>query len=96
MTYISHDGKGTVALQATLAAATSEQSLHGEIQGPHHPVACLGQLGLDEDGTMWCDHSKAGPENLRNQAIIDATTAILLIELLWEKENKKAPSPKKD
>lgn len=87
MNYISHTGDGRVNLQATLSAASSDSI---PFIGPHHPISCIsGTLGLDEDGTMWCEHAQAGPDVLRNQTILDASIAILLIELLWERETKK-------
>lgn len=68
-------------LQSTLSSTTTDSSLAGTIKGPHHPISCAtGGLFLDEDLTMRCDHSSAPPDNPRNQAIFDATIAILLFE----------------
>jgi len=72
----------TVNLQTTLASATADSSLVGEINGVHHPITCAGNLYLDEDNTMRCDHSSAPPDHPRNQAILDATIAILLFQEL--------------
>lgn len=75
-----------VNLQSTLAAATSDTSLLGKFTGTHHPIACAnGELYLDEDNTMRCNHSSAPPENPRNQAILDASIAILIFQEVAKK-----------
>lgn len=71
----------TIALQSVLSQGSADLSLVGKLIGTHHPITCNSVIGLEEDGTMTCDHSSAPPDNPRNQAIIDATIAILIIEM---------------
>lgn len=80
----------SVNLQSTVSSATADGSLAGTINGPHHPITCgVGELYYDEDGTMRCDHSSAPPDNPRNQAILDASMAILLFQELEKRERTK-------
>ena len=73
---------GSINLQQTLASSTNGSDLNGEVHGPHHPIGCIGGLSLDEDGTIRCEHSYATMEECpRNQAILDASIALLLIEI---------------
>lgn len=77
-----------VNLQSTLASATADINLIGSIQGIHHPITCTsGELYLDEDNTIRCEHSSAPPENPRNQAILDASIAILIFQEVAKKYN---------
>lgn len=72
-------------LQGTLSAATADTALFSEIKGPHHPITCSGKLYIEEDNSIRCEHSIAPSDNPRNQAILDATVAILLFEEVWKK-----------
>lgn len=80
MHWLPTNGDGTLNLQGTLSSATADGSLAGNIKGTHHPITCAGPLYMDEDNTIRCDHASAAPENPRNQAILDATIAILLFQ----------------
>lgn len=73
-----------IGLQSVLSQGSSELSLMSidKISGPHYPMTCTGEvLRLEEDGSLSCEHSVAHPDHPRNQAVIDASVAILLIEL---------------
>lgn len=80
MHWLPTNGDGTLNLQGTLSSATADTSLAGTIKGTHHPITCTGPLYMDEDDTMRCDHATAPSDNPRNQAILDATIAILLFQ----------------
>lgn len=86
MFYFVNGTDGTVNLQNTLSSSTSDTSLAGTVKGPHHPITCSsGDLYIDEDNTMRCNHSIAPPDNPRNQAILDTTISILILELACQK-----------
>lgn len=78
----------TVNLQATLAAAnvpTDPPPL------PHHPIMCRDErLWLDETGRLGCEHAHVPAGDPRTRGCIDQSIAILLIELLVEKESADA------
>lgn len=78
-----YQGSGSsLGLQSILSQGSSESSLVSEYSGPHYPICCTGEIiRLHEDGTLSCEHSSAGPDHPRNQVVIDASVAILLIEL---------------
>lgn len=74
--------EGSIRLQATLAAA----SAFGESMQPHHPITCsLGDLQLHEDGSLECDHVRTPAADQRTQDCVQATAAILLFEMAFEK-----------
>ena len=78
--YMASGGGGIVSLQANLAAMTS---MGGYSVLPHHPISCMnGWLLLHGDGRLCCDHAEAPPDDLRTQAALDSTVAILLFEEL--------------
>lgn len=85
MFYLPTQYDGSLNLQGTLSSATADTVLAGTIKGPHHPISCSGQLYIDEDNGIRCDHATAPPDNPRNQAIFDATIAILLFEEAYKK-----------
>jgi hypothetical protein len=85
MSFYAQNQGEEVNLQSTLSSATSDTALAGPIDGPHHPITCIGKIRIHEDNGIECEHSYAPPENPRNQAILDATIAILLIEQLHKK-----------
>lgn len=78
-------GTDGINLQSTLSSSTADTVLQGKIEGPHHPITCAGGLYVDDDNTIRCDHSSSSPENPRNQALFDATIAILLMEIACAK-----------
>lgn len=78
--YIQETYKNGINLQATLSSATADSALVGDLEGVHHPITCVGPLYIDEDNTIRCEHSKAPPSNPRNQAILDASIAILIFQ----------------
>lgn len=85
MSYLVGIGASSINLQASLSTSTSGI---GDPPPGHHPITCSSStLELAEDGTLACEHAQAPPDDPRTQACLDATVAILLIELLREKEN---------
>jgi hypothetical protein len=48
---------------------------------PHHPITCLGDLRLENDGSLRCNHSSAPPDDVRTQFCIDHSISLLLMEL---------------
>lgn len=71
----------SVNLQATLSAA----SAGGEPFFPHHPVTCAGALSLYDDGALECEHARTEAGDIRTQACVDSSIAILLFELVHQK-----------
>jgi hypothetical protein len=69
---------GGLKLQATLSSSSSGT---GETLTPHHPITCQGDLRLEGDGSLCCDHSEAPPGDIRPQFCIDHSIALLLMEL---------------
>lgn len=70
------------SLQSTLQSTTNDSSLSNGFKGGHHPISCHGEmLKIHDDGSMECEHYTAGPEVYRNQAIVDASIALLIIEI---------------
>jgi hypothetical protein len=69
---------GGLKLQATLSSSSSGT---GGTLSPHHPITCQGDLRLEGDGTLSCEHSDAPPGDIRTQFCIDHSIALLLMEL---------------
>jgi hypothetical protein len=69
---------GGLKLQATLSSSSSGT---GESVSPHHPITCNGDLRLEPDGRLRCDHSEAPAGDLRTQFCIDHSISLLLMEL---------------
>ncbi|HEV7864196.1 MAG TPA: hypothetical protein VGR20_15905 [Acidimicrobiia bacterium] len=69
---------GGLKLQATLSSSTSGT---GEVLSPHHPITCTGELRLEYDGSLCCNHSSAPPGDVRTQFCIDHSISLLLMEL---------------
>ena len=69
---------GGLKLQATLSSSSSGT---GEALMPHHPITCNGDLRLEEDGSLCCDHTQAPPNDVRTQFCIDHSISLLLMEL---------------
>lgn len=82
---------GGVNLQATLAAANPPRELS---LGPHHPITCTGPLTFDELGRLGCDHAQVDADDYRTRGCVDQSIAMLLIELLEERENGCSSLPK--
>jgi hypothetical protein len=76
--------QSSINLAATLAASSS--GLGDPLPGPHFPLACQGPLELGEDNSLACEHTRVPAGDPRTQACIDHSVAILLLELLREKE----------
>jgi len=69
-------------LQATLAAASAMTTPCF----PHHPITCAsGALRLHDDGALECDHHRTEPGDARTQDCVQATAAILLFEVAFER-----------
>lgn len=71
----------SINLQATLSAA----SAGGEPCFPHHPVTCSGALSIHGDGALECEHARTEARDIRTQACVDSSIAILLFELAHER-----------
>ena len=84
MTYIV-GCTGGVQLQATLSASSAGI---GNTLAPHHPIVCSSDLRLDDDGTLTCKHAAAPPDDPRTRACIDHSIALLLLEVLVQRENR--------
>ena len=69
---------GGLKLQATLSSSSSGT---GDSITPHHPITCNGELRLEGDGRLCCDHSAAPPGDIRTQFCIDHSISLLLMEL---------------
>ena len=69
---------GGLKLQATLSSSSSGT---GETLTPHHPITCNGQLRLEHDGALCCDHTEAPAGDIRTQFCIDHSISLLLMEL---------------
>jgi hypothetical protein len=75
---------GVVHLQAILAASNPPTEV---TTAGHHPISCRADaLWLDEDGSMGCEHGSVSPQSRRTRGCIDHSIAILLFQLLEEKE----------
>lgn len=80
MPYGGYSDGQIVSLQANLAAMTSMGTYN---VSPHHPLTCThGELAFYEDGRFACEHAEVPPDDLRTQAALDSTVAILLFEEL--------------
>lgn len=80
MNYLSPSSDGGINLQATLSASSTGTPEAAPVL-PHHPITCDGNLRLEEDGGLACDHSVAPSGDHRTQQCIDHSVALLLIEL---------------
>lgn len=69
---------GGLKLQATLSSSSSGT---GNPVSPHHPITCNGELRLEHDGSLCCDHTIAPPGDIRTQYCIDHSISLLLMEL---------------
>lgn len=70
----------TIKLQSTLSASTAGSSL--PIISPHHPICCTnGTLYFHEDNRFACDHAEVGEDDERTTHCIQASIAMLLLEL---------------
>jgi hypothetical protein len=69
---------GGLKLQATLSSSSSGT---GQALRPHHPITCNGELRLEHDGSLHCDHAAAPPGDIRTQFCIDHSISLLLMEL---------------
>lgn len=69
----------SVDLQKALMMQTTQDS---PPSGPHHPMTCLGELRLEDDGTLKCPHNstRAGGDR-RTKDCINGSVALLIIEL---------------
>lgn len=85
--YYAPSDPTTINLQATLAASSSGL---GEPPTPHHPISCTSALCFHDDNTLACEHTQAPAGDLRTQACIDHSIAMLLIEVLRQRETADA------
>ena len=72
---------GGLKLQATLSSSSSGT---GEVLTPHHPITCNGDLRLEANGSLSCNHSVAPAGDIRTQFCIDHSISLLLMELSAE------------
>jgi len=86
VTYIAAIGPtSTINLQATLSASSSGL---GDPVAPHHPITCSSSpLRLADDNSLACEHVRVPAGEPRTQACLDHSMAILLIELLRQRED---------
>lgn len=70
-----------INLQSMLAQATC--TVESQRALPHAPITCSGELWYHEDGSFECEHAKVPADDIRTQSAIDATTAILIIEMAY-------------
>lgn len=87
MTFYAPAMDGSLKLQPTLAAASAASD---PPIAPHHPISCSTVLSFAEDGTLACEHAQAPPGEPRTQACVDHSIAILLFELLRQREDADA------
>jgi hypothetical protein len=85
--YYAANAGGSINLQATLAASSSGL---GDPPTPHHPISCTSDLCFHADNTLACEHVQAPAGDPRTQACLDHSIAVLLIEVLKEKESRDA------
>ena len=78
----------TINLQATLSASSAGLGLP---ISPHHPLTCSSALSLYDDNSLACEHARVPAGDHRTQACIDHSIAMLLIELLREREDPHVP-----
>jgi hypothetical protein len=86
--YAPTDINSTINLQATLSASSSGC---GDPITPHAPITCTSDLFFHEDNSLACEHAHAPPGDLRTQACLDASVAILLFEVLRQREDADVP-----
>lgn len=67
-------------LQSTIASATSMQYEGYVAPLPHHPITCSGGLYYDEEGVLSCEHTKTENGDIRTQASLNHSVAILILE----------------
>ena len=78
----------TFNLQSVLSAASPPTD---PPPVPHHPIMCVSEhLWFDEAGRMGCEHTHVPADDRRTQSCLDHSVAILLLELLAEKERADA------
>ena len=69
---------GSLKLQATLSSSSSGT---GEPVSPHHPITCNSALRFEDDGSLSCEHSAVGGNDIRTLFCIDHSISLLLMEL---------------
>lgn len=74
-------------LQTTLAGANPPS----DTSCGHHPISCKSNITLEPDGSMTCEHLRVPADDLRTQGCLDHSIAILLIEILHERETHVPP-----
>jgi hypothetical protein len=85
VTYIASITPSTINLQATLSASSSGV---GDPPPGHHPITCSQSLlFFHEDNSLACEHTQAPAGDRRTQACLDASVAILLFEVLRQRED---------
>jgi hypothetical protein len=78
----------TFNLQSTLGSASPPTEPPPE---PHHPIMCTSDhLWYDEAGRLGCQHTQVDADDRRTQSCLDHSIAILLMEMMAEKESRHA------
>ena len=77
----------SINLQMNLCSATA---MNDVIPKGHHPITCRSDLRLEDDGSFACEHYAAKPGDPRTQMCVDHSVAVLLFELLREREDPDA------
>lgn len=83
MSYLVGAIPGSLNLQASLAMGSAMTGPYAK----HHPITCTSKLAFHDDGRFECEHGEVPPGDRRTQSCLDHSIAILLIELLREKED---------
>lgn len=68
-----------IQLQSTLSAGSAMSSL--EPVAPHHPITCASRLFFHEDGRFGCEHVEVADGDERTTHCVQASIAMLLMEL---------------
>ena len=86
MSYLVSVDASSINLQATLSSSSS--GVGDPPPGRHHPITCpQSTLKLGEDNSLACEHAQVPAGDPRTQACIDHSIAILLIEVLRQRED---------
>jgi hypothetical protein len=81
--FYAPSGTSSFDLQATLAVSSAMAEAP---PSPHHPITCTSGLRFYDDNSLACEHAQAPPGDRRTQACIDHSIAMLLIEVLRQRE----------
>lgn len=72
--------ESAINLQATLSAGSADSNLYV----PHHPITCASTIRLHDDESMECEHVRTPSQDPRTHQCVNASVAMLLLELAFE------------